>query len=241
MPVSAIRFGRLARRAVPVLGLLAAACGSASHVPASHPTADQKVAFLRSCSNGVGSVGRLGDAAVCQCALTQLEARTNQNSFGRAVYAWKNNINGAQHRLIVATTINRCAGQQQIDSARQSGATASAANLPPSRTASISKATYTKTFRWPDSSQSMLHSCFTGTAVANGMSCSLAQAIASAFSQYPYPDSSTPVVRYLHLVNPDNGRVVAVSCAISGRKGANPVCNAPQRQVALLPAPGYDD
>jgi hypothetical protein len=229
---------------IALVGVLAAGCGSANggHAAASRhprPTATEETSFLRTCNRGVGA-GALGDAAVCQCTLTQLEAETKPPAFRSAVVAWETNAGGAGFRSIVAQAIARCNGQQQIAPTPAASPSAVVPTvLPRARTVKLSRATYVKQFHWPDGARSLAHSCLGGTAVANGMSCTLSQAIDRAFGEYP--DVHTPVVRHLHLVDPTNGRVVDVDCAVSGREHASAVCNAPQHQVALLPPPDYSD
>ncbi len=229
--------------ALLMLGLVVAGCGSAAD-HARQAAADrqhslaEKTAFLRTCNRGVGA-GALGDAAVCQCTLSQLEAETNSGEFKAAVTAWETNADGAAYRSKVAETIARCNGQQQIASAPTSASAVVPSDLPPARTVKISSSAFAKQYRWPTSARSMVHSCLDGTAVANGMNCALSQAISRAFGEYP--DTRIPLVRHLHLVNPVNGQVVSVDCAVSGRTEASAVCNAPDHQVALLPPPDYSD
>jgi hypothetical protein len=242
MGFTATQLARRLRLAVPMLGILAAACGGASThaggAAATHPrpSSAEQVSFLRDCSAGVGA-GALGDAAVCQCTLTQLEAQTNPRTFTAAVTAWRKNANGAGYRSTVAATIARCAGQQQIGPAPQAVTASASQTTVRARTVKISRAAYAKRFHWPVNARSMVHTCFEGTAVANGMSCALAQAIAGAFGEFP--DSRTPTVRHLDLVDPGTGHVVSVACAVSGREDASPICNAPRHQIALLPPPHF--
>jgi hypothetical protein len=223
--------------------VMLAGCGSESGHASQTASARQaksaeEVSFLRDCNRGVGAQA-LGDAAVCQCTLTQVEAETNPRTFKQAVADWKTNTGGASYRSTVAQAIARCSGQQQVASAPRSTSAVVPSNLPPARTVKLSRSAYAKHYRWPTSARSMVHSCLDGTAVANGMSCAFSQAIGHAFGKYP--DSHAPVVRHLNLVDPVNGRVVSVDCALSGREDASAICNAPQHQIALLPPPDYED
>jgi len=235
---------RVVAFAVPLLGILAAGCGSTTHtntaaVP-SPPRASstEEVSFLRKCSESVGA-GGLGDAAVCQCVVTQLEAHANAQAFKAAVASWEDKPGGSGHSSTVAQTITRCNGRSQMSSSPQPvPASAGATSSPARTTIGLSEKRYAKRFRWPTNAQSMVHSCLGGGAVANGMSCQLLRAIDQAFGEYP--ESKTPVVRELHLVDPDSRRQVSVNCGVSGREGASAVCNAPRRQIALLPPPDYD-
>jgi hypothetical protein len=226
-----------------ILSLLVTGCGSATD-HARQAAADrqhslaERTAFLRTCNRGVGA-GALGDAAVCQCTLSQLETETTSSSFKAAVAAWESNADGAAYRSTVAQTIARCRGQQQVSPAPQSASAVVPSDLPAARTVRISSSAFAKQYRWPTSARSMVHSCLDGTAVANGMNCALSQAIDHAFGEYP--DRQIPLVRHLHLVNPVNGQVISVDCAVSGRREASAVCNAPDHQVALLPPPDYSD
>jgi hypothetical protein len=244
MPTGGFRPRRTLGLTVPVVSLLLAGCGGSGHAgqPAAQrlngPTPAEQVSFLRTCSRGVGA-GALGDAAVCQCTLAQLEAETNRRTFQAAVTAWRGNVGGAGFRSTVAQVIARCQGQQQIGSTPPSGTSTQASTVATAHTLKISTKTYARQFRWPTSARSMVHTCLDGTAVANGMSCALSHAIAQAFGEYP--DTKTPVVRHLRLVDPSNGRVVSVQCGVSGHKDASALCNAPQHQKALLPAPDYSD
>ena len=233
---------RVVAVAAPVLGMLVAACGSGTH---THPAGSQsqsragsaeEVSFLRKCSESVG-VGGLGDAAVCQCVVTRLEAHANAHAFEVAVAAWEDKPGGARDSSPVTQTISRCNDRPKISSSSQSVPASVAETGSSARAIKLSQKRYARRFRWPTNARSMVHSCLDGGAVANGMSCTLAHAIDQAFGQYP--GAKTALVRELHLIDPDNGRVVAVNCGISGRQGAGAVCNAPRHQVALLPPAGY--
>lgn len=229
--------------ALLMLSLLMAGCGSMSDharqaAAARQNSLSEKTAFLRTCNRGVGA-GALGDAAVCQCTLSQLEAETTSREFKATVAAWESNADGAAYRSKVAEIIARCSGQQQVAAAPQSASTVVPTDLPPARTVKISTSAYAEHYRWPTTARSMVHSCLDGTAVANGMNCALSQAIHHAFGEYP--DTRVPLVRYLHLVNPISGQVITVDCGVSGRNEASALCNAPDHQVALLPPPDYSD
>src|SRR5271165_3031091 len=101
---------RLVGLVAPVLAVVAAGCGGTTALPGgaakshSRPGSAEQVSFLRKCAEGVGA-GELGDAAGCQCTLTQLEAQTNARTFERAVAAWEDNTSGAAYRSTVAQTI----------------------------------------------------------------------------------------------------------------------------------------
>ena len=224
--------------------IMVAGCGSSNSGQAaakhqSRPSAAEETSFLRTCNRGVGA-GSSGDAAVCQCTLTQLEAETKPAEFRAAVTAWETDAGAGAFRSTVAQVVARCTGQQQIGSPPSASASAATATRrPPARTVKLTEAAYHQRFHWPVNARSMVHSCLDGTAVANGMSCTLSLAIQRAFGEYP--DTHTPVVRHLHLVDPDNGRVVAVDCAVSGHAHDGALCNAPAHQIALLPPPGYTD
>lgn len=197
----------------------------------------EQLAFLRRCDRSAGA-DALGDASVCLCTLTQLRAQTNRRSFRADVVAWEDNADGASYRSTVAVTIARCNGQQEMmGSSPIQVPAAPDRTLRPAKTVKLSAVAYKSRFRWPHDPQSMVHTCTDGTAVANGMSCLLGRAIAAAFGDYP--KTTAPVARLLHVVDPDNGRVVSVACAISGQKNASAVCNAPRRQIALLAPPSY--
>ena len=233
---------RVVAFAAPVLGMLAAGCAGSTHTHASsvqqsRAGSAEEVSFLRKCSESVGA-GGLGDAAVCQCVVTQLQSHASASTFNVAVAAWEKNRGGSGHRATVAQTIAGCNGRSGISSSPQSVPASASATGSRTHTIKLSNTQYAKRFRWPTNSRSMVHSCLTGGAVANGMSCQFLHAIDHAFGEYPA--SKTPVARELRLVDPDNGRPALVNCGVAGREGTSAICNAPRHQVALLPPPGYE-
>lgn len=114
---------RVVAFAAPVLGMLAAGCAGSTHTHASsvqqsRAGSAEEVSFLRKCSESVGA-GGLGDAAVCQCMVTQLQAHDNAHTFKADAAWWENHSGGAGRKSTIGRTIARCDGQPEIRSLEQ--------------------------------------------------------------------------------------------------------------------------
>ncbi len=203
--------------------------------PGQHFTVAQQVSFLHRC--GVGPLGgALGDAAVCECALTQLEAEANRVPIEPAVATWVRERNGEGFRSVPMQAINRCMGEQEIGPNPEPGPAGS--SQPSSTHGAVAEST-TKAARrlaWPPSRSAVVRTCVEGTAVANGMTCQLAGAIERAYGEYP--DSSTPDVRHLRVVDPLTDHSTRVVCFFSGREKTSAVCDASGDTAELLPPAG---
>lgn len=187
----------------------------------------------------------MGDAAVCQCALTQLEAETSRVTFASDLLAWTENRNGQGFKSVPVQAISRCMGEQQVgpnlqpESASADASSASGEASSGEAGSEVAKevtAKAARAFRWPPKKSTVIRTCLEGAAVANGMSCQLAGVIEKAYGEYP--DSSTRQVRHLRVVDPMTGRTVPVACFFSGREQSSAVCRAPNETAALLPPEG---
>ncbi len=233
----------VARVIVGLGAILAAGCGGSGqgHTTAradeagQHFTMAERVSFLHRC--GVGQLGgALGDAAVCQCALTELEAESNQVAVASDVVSWAQNRDREGFRSVPVQAINRCMGEQEIGPNPEP---APASSSQPALTRGAADETTTRPARrlhWPPSKGAVVRTCLEGTAVANGMTCQLAGAIERAYGEYP--GSSSPEARHLRVVDPLTGRATRVVCYFSGRQSASAVCDAAGDTAALLPPAG---
>lgn len=197
-------------------------------------SAPEQQSFLSDCAQRVGSES--ASAAVCRCALTGLRAETNSTTFKTDVGVWQGSSIGLAFRSLPAQIIARCNGERGLETNGAPVRPASSSGGPSVRNVGDVTPAEAKKFRWPPTRSSVLRSCTEGPAVADGMSCRLADAIARANDAHRDPRKAQ--LRALRLLDPITGHRVSVLCLDPGRTGGGAVCRAGGEGAALLPAPG---